>query len=103
MLDLLLFVTPLEKSGRAGILTGCPSAAAFAIALGPPNPWLIASATETLNFQGADFSSALWLLMPTFSLPCTPAALAGPPSARMKCSPTTHGFNWIINFLKSSI
>jgi hypothetical protein len=61
-------------------LTSFPSAAAFAIALGPPNPWLIASATETLDFRGSNFSLGLWLLMPTFSLPAAPKALAGPSS-----------------------
>ena len=44
------------KGGRAGILTSCPSAAAFAMTLGPPNPWLIASATETLDFRGLNFA-----------------------------------------------
>jgi len=48
--------------------------------LGPPNPWLIASATETLDFRGSNFSLGLWLLMPTFALRNAPAALAGPPS-----------------------
>ena len=54
---------------RAGILTGYPSATAFAITLGSPNPWLIFIAKETLGLRGPDFSSGLWLLMPTFSLP----------------------------------
>src|SRR5271169_5533623 len=65
---------------RAGILTSFPSAAPFGITLGPPNPWLIASATETLDFRGSNFSLGLWLLMPTFSLPAAPAALTGQPS-----------------------
>ena len=75
--------------GRVRILTHCPSAAAFAIALGPPNPPLNSIAEETLDLRGAEFSSALWLLMPTFSLPSAPVALAGQPSLRLKCSPTT--------------
>ena len=52
-------VTPSKSSGRAGILTGYPSAAAFAIALGSPNPWMIAIATETLDFRGSNFSLEL--------------------------------------------
>jgi len=35
--------------------------------LGPPNPWLIVIAKETLGFRWSEFSSDLWLLMPTFS------------------------------------
>ena len=34
-----------------GILTMCPSGAAFAIPLGPTNPWLITIAKETLIFR----------------------------------------------------
>ena len=78
---LISSVTPSHKKRRAGILTGFPSAAALAIALGSPNPWLIAIATETLDFRGARFSRAMWLLMPTFSLPSAPIALAGQSSA----------------------
>ncbi len=76
-------VTVSKKNGRAGILTSCPSAAVFTIVLGPPNPWLIASATETLDFRGSNFSLGLWLLMPTFSLPNAPVALADRPSQRI--------------------
>jgi len=36
---------------RAGILTGCPSASPFGYALGPPNPWMIIIAKETLGFR----------------------------------------------------
>ena len=61
-------------------MTSYPSPAPFGIGLGPPHPWLIASATETLDFRGSNFSLGLWLLMPTFSLPAAPAALTGPPS-----------------------
>ena len=71
------------------ILTHCPSAAAFAIALGPPNPPLNSIAEETLDFRGVEFLSTLRLLIPTFSLPNAPAALAGQPSMRLECSPTT--------------
>lgn len=89
MLNLLRFVLPSEKSGRAGILTGCPSTAAFAIALGPPNPPSISVAEETLDFRGTRFSRVLRLLMPTFSLVYTPEPLASTPSLRKQCSPTT--------------
>jgi len=56
---LLLFssVLPSQKCSGVGILTDCPLAAAFAIALGPPNPWLTFIAKETLDFRGSEFSS----------------------------------------------
>src|SRR3989344_2258274 len=52
----------------AGILTCYPSGAAFAIPLGPTNPSLIDIEKETLVFRRAQFSCALWLLVPTFLL-----------------------------------
>jgi hypothetical protein len=33
-----------------------------------------------LYFRGSNFSLGLWLLIPTFSLPAAPVALAGRPS-----------------------
>jgi hypothetical protein len=84
------FLRPSIKfAGRGRILTSCPSASAFAIALGSPNPPLIAIAEETLDLRGADFSSALRLLMPTFSLPSAPPRLAAGASVHLKCSPTS--------------
>ena len=59
----------------AGILTGYPSATPFGFALGPPNPWLIVIAKETLGFRWAGLSPALRLLMPTFSLLLAPPSL----------------------------
>ncbi len=55
-----------------GILTMCPSGAAFAIPLGPTNPQSITVAEETLVFRRAGLSPALWLLVPAFSLPIAP-------------------------------
>jgi len=75
MLDLLTFVTTSKKLRGHGILTVCPSAAPFGIALGPTNPWLIDIAKETLGFRRARISLALRLLVPTFSLPNAPARL----------------------------
>ena len=43
--------------------------------LGPPNPWLIDIAKETLGFRRSGLSPDLWLLMPTFSLPAAPPHL----------------------------
>ena len=57
-----------------------PSAAAFAITLGPTNPWTISVAKETLIFRRAGFPPALRLLVPTFLLPHAPAWLTPLPS-----------------------
>ena len=50
----------------------CPSPSAFAIGLGPTNPWMIIIATETLFFRRTGISPVLRLLVPTFSLPHAP-------------------------------
>ena len=65
-----------------GILTLCPSHAAFAICLGPANPWLIISAKETSVFRCTGFSPVLWLLVPAFSLPNAPEWVTPYPSSR---------------------
>ncbi len=59
-----------------------PSGAAFAIPLGPTNPWLINIAKETLVFQRAGISPALRLLVPTFLLPHAPAWVTPLPSTQ---------------------
>ena len=59
-----------------------PSGAAFAIPLGPTNPWLIDIAKETLVFRRAGLSPALRLLVPTFLLPHAPRWLT--PSASLQ-------------------
>lgn len=50
----------------------CPSIAAFAITLGPTNPWLISIAKETLVFRREGILPSLRLLVPTLSLPYAP-------------------------------
>lgn len=50
--------------------------------LGPPNPWLIIIAKETLGFRCAGLSPALWLLIPAFSLLIAPLSLA----AELRCN-----------------
>ena len=54
---LISSVLPSQKYPGVGILTDYPLATAFAIALGPPNPWLTSIAKETLDFRGSEFSS----------------------------------------------
>ena len=62
----------------------CPSRAAFAIRLGPTNPWLIFIAKETLVFRRAGISPALWLLVPTFLLLDAPAWVTPLPSQQTR-------------------
>ena len=62
----------------------CPSGAAFAIPLGPTNPWLTIIAKETLIFRRAGFSPALWLLVPTFLLRNAPEWVTPSPSQQMR-------------------
>ena len=51
------------------MLTGCPSATPFGLALGPTNPERINLPQETLDFRRPGFSPGLSLLMPAGSLP----------------------------------
>ena len=43
--------------------------------LGPPNPWMMVIAKETLDFRRIDLASIMRLLMPTFSLLYAPPFL----------------------------
>ncbi len=62
----------------------CPSDAAFAISLGPTNPWLIYIAKETLFFRRRGFSPLLRLLVPTFLLRNAPVWVTPLPSQQMR-------------------
>ena len=68
-----------------------PLAIAYAtrLGLGPTNPGTIIVAQETLLFRWAGFSPALWLLIPTFSLPHAPPNLAIRLQRREERSSTT--------------
>ena len=58
------------------MLTGCPSATPFGLALGPTNPERINLSQETLDFRRPRFSLGLSLLMPAGSLPNRPSVLS---------------------------
>ena len=60
------------------------------LGLGPTNPGTIIVAQETSLFRRARFSLALWLLIPTFSLPHAPANLTIHLRCREERSSTTH-------------
>ena len=61
---------------RYGNINPLSIAYATRLGLGPTNPGTITVAQETLLFRWAGFSPALWLLIPTFSLPTAPPHLA---------------------------
>ena len=67
-----------------GILTCCPSDAAFAISLGPTNPSLIIIGKETLIFRRGGISPPLRLLVPTFFLRNTPPWVTPSASLQMR-------------------
>ena len=76
-------MNPLKLLCRALLTIYCwygninPLSIAYAtrLGLGPTNPGTIIVAQETLLFRRAGFSPALWLLIPTFSLPTAPPNL----------------------------
>ena len=90
-------MNPLRLLYRAHITTICQYrninllsiAYATRLGLGPTNPGTITVAQETLLFRWAGFSPALWLLIPTFSLPHAPPNLAAQLQRREERSSTT--------------
>ena len=58
------------------MLTGCPSATPFGLALGPTNPERINLPQEPLDFRRPRFSLGLSLLMPAGSLLNRPLVLS---------------------------
>jgi len=79
----------------------CPSVSAFAITLGPTNPWLINIAKETLVFRRAGISPALRLLVPTFLLPYAPERLTTLLHSRTEYSPTARAQHEQVTKVKS--
>ena len=65
----------LTIHNRYGNINPLSIAYATRLGLGPTNPGTIIVAQETLLFRWAGFSPALWLLIPTFSLPTAPPNL----------------------------
>ena len=63
------------KHGSTGLLTRCPSATPFGLALGPTNPGRTSLPQESLDLRRTRFSLVFALLKPTFSLRGTPALL----------------------------
>ncbi len=58
-----------------GISTCCPSPTAFALSLGPDLLWVVQPSPENLGHSTALIVSTLALLIPAFSLVCSPRTL----------------------------
>ena len=76
----------------AGILTGYPSATPFGLTLGPAFPYADLPSVGSLGLPGGRFLTYLSLLMPGFSLLCSPSPLTGVTSPRRERSPTNLHF-----------
>ena len=70
-------VSPLHTSsfGGTGISTRCPSPTPFGLGLGPDLPWADEPSPGNLRLSTGEFLAPLSLLMPAFSLPCSPPPL----------------------------
>ena len=70
-------VSPLHTSsfGGTGISTRCPSPTPFGLGLGPDLPWADEPSPGNLRLSTGRFLASLSLLMPAFSLPCSPPPL----------------------------
>ena len=58
-----------------GISTVCPSSTPFGLDLGPDLPWADEPSPGNLRLSTEEFLAPLSLLMPAFSLPCSPSPL----------------------------
>ena len=71
-----------------GLATCCPSATPFGLTLGPALPWADQPSPGILGLPVSVILTHFALLMPAFSLPCSPPNLAGSTSPHMERSPT---------------
>ena len=76
-------------SASAGISTCCPSATASALALGPDFPRADQLYSGNLGYSADRILTYLSLLIPAFSLRCSPRLLAGTASLSIQCSSTS--------------
>ena len=73
----------------AGISTCCPSTTTLVLALGPDLPRADQLYPGNLGYSALKILTSISLLIPAFSLPCSPPLLIGMASLRMQCSSTT--------------
>ena len=65
----------INSFGSTGISTCCPSPTPFGLGLGPDLPWADEPSPGNLRLSTAEFLAPLSLLMPAFSLLCSPPPL----------------------------
>ena len=76
-------------SASAGISACCPSATSFDLALGPDFPRADQLYSGNLGYSADRILTYLSLLIPAFSLRCSPRLLAGTASLSIQCSSTS--------------
>ena len=64
-----------DASGGTGISTSCPSSTLFSLNLGPDLPWADEPSPGNLRLSMGGILTLLSLLMPAFSLLCSPPLL----------------------------
>ena len=72
----ILLCPCLETHGSTGISTCCPSSTPFGLDLGPDLPWVDEPSPGNLRLSTEKFLTSLSLLMPAFSLVCSPLPLS---------------------------
>ena len=72
-----------------GISTCCPSPTPFGLSLGPDLPWVDEPSPGNLRLSTGEILTHLSLLMPAFSLVCSPALLPVHLQPNTQCSSTT--------------
>ena len=79
----------LHSVGSAGIYTCCPSPTTAVLGLGPDLPWVDEPSPGNLGLSTGMFLACLSLLIPAFSLVCSPHVLSVMLQPRIHCSSTT--------------
>ena len=79
----------LHSFGGAGIYTCCPSPTTSVLGLGPDLPWVDEPSPGNLGLSTGMFLACLSLLIPAFSLVCSPPVLSVWLQPRIHCSSTT--------------
>ena len=79
----------LHSIGSAGIYTCCPSPTTAVLGLGPDLPWVDEPSPGNLGLSTGMFLACLSLLIPAFSLVCSPQVLSVLLQPSIHCSSTT--------------
>ena len=85
----ILLCQCFAPKGGTGISTSCPSPTIFVLGLGPDLPWADEPSPGNLGLSTGMFLACLSLLIPAFSLVCSPHVLSVMLQPRIHCSSTT--------------